>query len=389
MNSLNRATTADVYTVPLRSASVPLKTRGQSLTASSARIEQRRKSVLSKRDQLMIVTQLSIMLRAGVDLAEAVRSVAQKSASTSIRSAVGAVYAELEGGKLLSQALAENRDQFGGVMVASVAAGEASGRLPEVLSRLSSIIRDEIRLRSAIRAAISYPLVLMFVTTLVLAAMIFFVLPQFGGIYASSRAPTPAITQLLLDVASMARSYWYLILGVGALALLGAWRFATGTVGRRKLDQVVFRLPLTHRIWASLLAGRMFRLQGAMLSSGVPMLEVLQLTKYSVSNVCYKEMIEKIEDSVVNGRGMSVVLNESSIIPDGAADMIATAEANGQLGSVLQTVGEFFESEGEQFMRDAVKVAEPAIIVVVGLVVGAIVLAVMLPMLDLSTAGGT
>lgn len=346
-----------------------------------------KRSLLTKRDQLMFVTQLSIMLRAGVDLAEAVRSVAKRSASANVKAAIGGVYEQIESGKLLSQALMDNQQHFSGVLIASVAAGEASGRLPDVLSRLSTIIRDELRLRSSIRGAISYPIVLMFVTALVLSAMIFFVLPQFGGIYAASRAPTPAITQLLLDSATFARKYWLIFVAAAALAIASGIQFVRSSTGRRYLDRVVLRLPFAQRIWSALLAGRMFRLQGMMLSSGVPMLDVLRLTKSSVNNHCFCELVDQVESSVVNGRGMSAVLSLSTIIPNGAADMIATAEANGELGNVLQTVGEFFESEGEQHLRDAVKIAEPAIIVIVGLVVGAIVLAVMLPMLDLSTAG--
>ncbi len=117
------------------------------------------------------------------------------------------------------------------------------------------------------------------------------------------------------------------------------------------------------------------------------MLEVLQLTRLSVNNSCYAELIDQIEASIVKGERVSDALLQSVCVPSGAAEMIATAEANGQLGEVLQTVGEFYETEGEQLLRDAVKFAEPAIIVALGLVIGSIVLAVMLPLLDLSTAG--
>ena len=117
---------------------------------------------LTKRDLLLLVTQLSIMLRSGVDLADAVRSISHRSTSKPISEAMGDVYAALESGRSLSQALESQRHRFGGVMVASVAAGEASGRLPEVLGRFSVIVRDELRLQSSIRSAISDPLVLMF-----------------------------------------------------------------------------------------------------------------------------------------------------------------------------------------------------------------------------------
>ena len=342
---------------------------------------------LSKRDLLLVVTQLSIMLRSGVDLADAVHSIKSRSTNPKIREAMGEVYSALECGSRLSDALEAQRHRFGGVMVASVAAGEASGRLPEVLARFSVIVRDELRLQNSLRSALSYPLALILVTGLVLTAMIFFVLPQFAGIYASSRAPTPALTRILLDSAAFARNYWWVVLGGSVLSASFAYRQWRSPWGRRKVDSLLLRLPVFRSICRPLLSGRMFRLQGAMLGSGVPMLEVLQLTRNSIANSCYTELIDGIEESVVNGEGIAETLYESPCIPEGAAEMIATAEANGQLGEVLQTVGEFYESEGEQQLRDAVKIAEPVIIVFLGIVVGAIVLAVMLPLLDLSTAG--
>lgn len=343
---------------------------------------------LPKRDLLLIVKQLSIMIRSGVDLAEAVRSIATRSSRPSIRETLGRVYADLESGNLLSQALAAQESRFGGVMVASVAAGEASGRLPEVLVRLSVLVRDELRMHSSLRSLISYPLVLAVVTTLVLAAMVFFVLPQFAGIYQASRAPTPAVTQLLLDAARFARSYWWLLLGTAAIVVSATVHLFRSPAGRRRIDELYLRLPLLRTISRALLAGRMFRLQGAMLDSGVPMLEVLKLTRPTLGNRCFEELLDTMQQSVTNGEGMADVLRESSFLPEGAAEMVATAEANGQLGPVLQSVGEFYESEGEQHLRDAVKLAEPAIIVGLGIVVGVTVLAVMLPLLDLSTAGG-
>lgn len=346
------------------------------------------KRQLARRELLIVVTQLSIMLRSGVDLADAVHSISTRSKSESIRNAMSEVYAALEAGNSLSAALDHQRHQFGGVMVASVAAGEASGRLSEVLERLTQMINDELKLHSSIRSAVSYPLVLLSVTSLVMLAMVFFVLPQFGGIYKSSNAKTPLVTQLMLDGAELARGYWWLLLGLAITMAIAGWKWLQSSSGRACVDFWLLHLPILRSICGPLLSGRMFRLQGAMLSSGVSMIEVLELTKKSVSNRCFRDLVCQIEESVVAGEGMAAPLRSHSFIPDEAADMIATAEANGQLGNVLQTVGEFYESIGENKLRDAVKIAEPAIIVAMGLVIGAIVLSVMLPLLDLSSAAG-
>ncbi len=343
---------------------------------------------LSKRDLLMVVTQLSIMLRSGVDLADAVRSISLRAKSERVRGVMSRVYTQLEQGKRLSVALEMEQKSFGTVTVALVAAGEASGRLNDVLARLSTMIRDEMRMMSSIRSALGYPAVLMLVTLVVLAGMVFFVLPQFAGIFKSSNAEVPFITKLMLDGGQFARHYWWAILGTAAGSAYGLFAYTRTHAGRSQVDHLLMRLPLIKGVCAALFAGRLFRLQGAMLESGVTMLDVLELSKASCGNTCYANMIDQIETAVVNGDGFSDVLRDNHLIPGAAADMISTGEANGQLGPVLQTVGEFYESEGEEKLRDAVKIAEPVIIIGLGIVVGGIVLSVMMPMLDITTAKG-
>jgi len=400
-NSFSR--TADPVMAPGGRALLPRRAPGSSATATNvpargqtAAIRQKtgvtpRHSMggaLPKRELLMIVTQLSIMLRSGVDLADAVRSISLRANSDRVRQVMERLYAHLEQGTSLSQALEMDQQKFGQVAVALVSAGEASGTLPEVLTRLSKILRDEMRLRSSLRSALGYPAVLLTVTLGVLAGMVFFVLPQFGGIFESSNVTVPWTTQLMLDGGQLAREYWWLLLGGLVATISGLVFYCKSPNGRLQVDRLLLRAPLVGSIGTPLLSGRLFRLQGAMLDSGVPILQVLKLTKSSVGNLCYSEMVDRVEQSVVQGEGFSAVLQDNPLVPAAAADMIATGEANGQLGAVLQTVGEFFESEGEERLRDTVKIAEPVIIIGLGIVVGGIVLSVMLPMLDITTGQG-
>ncbi|MCA9242035.1 MAG: type II secretion system F family protein, partial [Planctomycetales bacterium] len=342
---------------------------------------------IPKRSLLMIVTQLSIMTRSGVDLADAVRSIAVRATNPLVRDSLSSVHASLEAGLPLFKALAEQGDRYDAVMTSSVAAGEASGRLSEVLSNLATLMRDDIRTQSSIRSAVSYPLVLTLVTFGVLTAMIFFVLPQFRGIYETSRAPTPVVTQMLLDMSVVLRKYWWVVVGLVALMGASLMQLLRSTEGRRWLDRLWFRVPLLGSVCRFLFSGRLFRLQGVLLESGVPLLEVLQLTQKVFKNAVVVEMNQRMQEAVLQGREMSSALAGATCVPEGALEMVATAEANGQLAGVLETVGEFFESEGEQQLKEFMKIAEPAIIVVMGVIVGAIVMAVMLPMLDLSSAG--
>jgi type IV pilus assembly protein PilC len=361
--------------------------RGSTVSASSETPPSRRRTI-ARRELLMVVTQLSIMLRSGVDLADAVRSISRRAKSDSVRDVMSRVYAKLEQGQRLSIALEGEQKSFGAVMVALVAAGEASGKLPDVLARLSTMLRDEIRMMNSIRSSLGYPVVLLVVTIAVMAGMVFFVLPQFAGIFESSKAEVPFITQLMLDGGQFARNYWWAIAATLSSSLYGLFAYTKTKAGREMLDRLMISIPYVKGISASLVAGRLFRLQGAMLDSGVPMLDVLALSKATCGNTCYQNMLDQIEESVIKGEGFSTVLRDNPLVPGAVADMISTGEANGQLGPVLQTVGEFYETEGEEKLRDAVKIAEPVIIIGLGIVVGGVVLSIMLPMLDITTATG-
>jgi type II secretory pathway component PulF len=134
-----------------------------------------------------------------------------------------------------------------------------------------------------------------------------------------------------------------------------------------------------------LTTGRVFTLLGTMLESGIPLLDALKLCRTSVRNQLFQKLFDQLEDDVMNGKGIGLSLGTASFVPGGAAQMIATAERSGELGSVMQTVGEFYEEEGERQIREAVKFLEPAIILVMGVFVSFIVISVMLPMLDVST----
>ena len=213
--------------------------KGISLTGN----EDKSYKSLSKRELLTIITRLTIMLRSGVDLADAVRSISLRGGSARIEQAMRCLYSSLEAGKSLSQALEAQRHQFGGTLVASAAAGEASGKLIEVLSRLTQILKDDLRLQNSIRSTLSYPVVLFFVTLLVMSAMLFFVLPQFGGIYESAGAVVPPWTAIMLDISQLSRKYWWgLFLLVGLLLLVCGYTIQT-PMGRNKLDRLSCKHP--------------------------------------------------------------------------------------------------------------------------------------------------
>ncbi len=151
------------------------------------------------------------------------------------------------------------------------------------------------------------------------------------------------------------------------------------------LDRFVLNAAGIRDVSRALLTGRSFRLLGIMISSGVPLVEGLRLTRSSLGNSVFRGLFEKLENDVLNGRGLSEALAAASFVPSGAAEMVATAERTGTLGSVAEVIGEYYEEEGETRLRELTTMIEPLIIVVMGVVVACIVMAVMLPMFDFAT----
>lgn len=337
-------------------------------------------------DLLMLTSQLSVMVRSGVDVAEALRNVAANAAKPALKTALDQIVRDVDDGQPVSVALKRQPRFFDEAYVAGIAAGEATGRLPEVLNRLAELLRSQLQLRSTLRGVLSYPIVLIAVMGLVLSALIYFVLPQFGTIFEEMEIPAPALTQMLLDASTSLRENTLPILaGAAAAIALTIWLWRRGSL-RSAWDSFTLRAIGVRDVTQALAVGRAFRLMATMLQSGVPLLDALKLCQRSLRNTHYRNLFGKLEDEVLNGRGIGRTLVESPLVPRGAAQMVQTAERTGRLGSVLELVGEFYETEGERRLREVAKLIEPAIIVILGVVVAGVVLAVMLPIFDFSSA---
>jgi len=345
----------------------------------------RRGKKVSTRDLVGLTAQLSIMAKSGVDLAGALETLARQCDNPTLRRTLEQIHSDVAGGKSVSAALRAHQHIFGQAYVASVAAGEASGQLPAVLGRLAAMLRGELRLKSQVRTLMAYPIVLSCVSFLVLCGLVLFVLPQFEGIFDQFEVPLPAITQFLLDLSAELRSRWWIWVPSAMATLVGLWLFKRSTTGRRLWDSLVLNTIVVRDVTRAMFIGRAFRLLGIMIESGVPLLEGLRLTRASMRNVHYKRLFDALEQDILNGGGLGEALTEASFVPPAAAQMVLTGQRTGTLGMVTRTMGEFYEEEGEAKLGELAKILEPAIIVVMGVIVATVVLSVMLPMFDFAT----
>lgn len=341
---------------------------------------------VSRRDLLTLTAQLAIMARAGVDLASALETAQQRCANPALKQALELIHQEVLSGKSISRALGSQEHIFGRTYVASVAAAESAGRLPEVLDRLATLLRSELRMRSTLRTLLAYPVLLVSVSLLVVTALVLFVLPQFAEVFDQLELKLPLTTELLIGLSGSMRSRWWLWGAALCGAVAGMVWFARSRSGQRLSHTLLVSAPILRDVSRPLLAGRIFRLLGTMVESGVPLVEGIRLTRAAVGNVRLGELLDTLENEVINGRGLSNTFFNSPLLPPGVAQMIATAERTGALGPVAQLIGNHYEEEGETRLREVAGVLEPLIIIGMGLLVAFIVMSVMLPVFDFATA---
>lgn len=330
-------------------------------------------------------SQLSIMVRSGIDAATALGSLSAQCQRPALAEVLMSVHQSVMAGTTLSESLRRHENVFDAAFVATVAAGEASGSLADVLIQLAEMQRNELRNRRTMRTLLTYPILLFVVSSSVVIGLVIFVLPRFAKIFDQYDMSLPIVTQMLITLASELRGHWWFWGPLVAVALLGGMIWRKTAKGRQMIDSFWVNAVVIRDVTRAKLTGRICRLLGMMLSNGVPILEGVKLTRNAVKNSLYRSLLSRVEEAVVNGRNLASVLQTAEIIPRSARDMLVTAEATGNITEVSKLLGEYYEEEAEARMRQLVGLIEPALTVGMGAVIAIVVLAVMLPVFDLST----
>jgi type II secretory pathway component PulF len=223
------------------------------------------------------------------------------------------------------------------------------------------------------------------VSSLVVIALVTFVLPKFVDIFAQFEVSLPVITRIVVGISDLLRQHVLIWLPIVIALFIGLIISRNVEAGRKHWDAAMLNLPLLRDITRAFYIGRTFRLLGLMIESGVPLLEGLKLTRNSIRNILYRQLFDDLEESILNGRGLANSLISAGFVPPVAAEMVLTAERTGTLGMVTELMGEHYEEEGETKLRELATILEPLIIVVMGVIVATIVMSVMLPMFDIAT----
>jgi general secretion pathway protein F len=342
---------------------------------------------LSGKQLTLFTRQLATLIQVS-PLEESLRTIGRQEEKEKVREVLLAVHGGVVEGRRLSESLGREATSFPALYRAMVAAGESSGTLPQILERLADLLERQAQVRSKVTSALAYPVVLALVATFVVFALMIFVVPRVVEQFEDVGQELPFLTRVVIGLSEFLANWWWaLLIGLAALVLIVARALKDEQI-RLRVDRSLLRLPLIGRLLRDLHAARMARTLSTMVASRLPLLEGLQLTTQTVHNRALRTASADITESIRTGGSLSVALRRAGVFPPLLVYLAASGEASGKLDTMLERAADYLEREFDSFTATALSLLEPAIIVLMGGVVAVIVLAILLPILQLDTLAG-
>lgn len=316
------------------------------------------------------------------------RTIARQTESEKARGVIDTVHGGVLEGRSLAEAMQREAKSFPQLYRAMVSAGEGAGSLPVILDRLADLQERQAQVRSKLFAALAYPLVLALVAMFVVGALMIYVVPKVVEQFDTVGQQLPLLTRVVIGVSGLLAGWWWaMLLVVGGLSFL-CWRMLQDPARRLAFDLRLLRLPLIGRLIRDLHAARLARTLSTMVASRLPLIEGLALTSRTVRNHALRQASEQMVEAIRGGGSLSAALRRTGLFPPLLVYLTASGESSGQLDTMLERAADYLEREFDSFTAAALAMLEPAIIVVMGAIVAAIVLSILLPILQLESLAG-
>jgi len=336
------------------------------------------------RDLAVLFRQFSIMITAGVSVLSCLDILHGQCDHPKIRAALRTVRSDVERGETLSKALSKHPNVFPSMVEHMVEAGEVGGALEQVLDRLAVQYEGDHELRQKVVSALAYPAVVTAVALIMGVAMITFILPMFASLFEGFGTELPAPTRLLMTIGELAQRYWYVVFGSPVVLVLAFSRVRSVPEVKALLDRFSFKVPLFKDLNQKVAVTRLCRTLGTMIRNGVPMIQALEVSGKIADNAVIAEAVRKAQDEINRGQPISGPLRESGVFPTMVTQMIAVGEETGSLEQVLDKIAAFYETEVENTVKTLTSLIEPLVMVVLAAGIGFVVVAVLLPVLDMA-----
>ena len=338
-----------------------------------------------KAKELAIFTrQFSVMIDAGLPLVQCLEILAGQQENKFFQKVLTGTRSQVEGGATLSAAMRSSPKVFDSLYVNMVEAGETGGILDTILQRLSTYIEKNVKLQRAVKSALVYPVGVLTVAGGVITLLLWKVVPIFATLFAGLGVDLPLPTKIVIALSNFVGSIFGLLMLValgGAIFGLKVW-YGTSQ-GRFVLDTIVLKLPVLGILMRKIAVARFTRTLGTLISSGVPILEGLDITAKTAGNAVVERALQKVRKSLEEGKSLTEPLKDSEVFPGMVTQMIAVGEQTGAMDAMLQKIADFYEEEVDAAVKDLLTALEPIMIVVLGVVVGGVVISMYLPLFSL------
>ncbi len=353
-----------------------LKTKAKGSTFFDKRI---------KTKEIVIFTrQFSTMINAGLPLVQCLDILSSQQPNPSFKKVLTQIKQDVEGGSTFADSLSKHPKVFDSLYVNLVAAGEIGGVLDTVLNRLAVYMEKNEQLKNKIKSAMTYPIIVLCVAFGVVAILMIFVIPTFSDMFKQFGSALPAPTQMVVNLSHFFRKFWWGMAGFIVLLIFGFKWIRTQEKGRFYTDKVALRLPIFGDLIRKVAVAKFTRTLGTMISSGVPIMDGLDITSKTAGNVIVENAIRAVRTAISEGRSMSEPLEQTGIFPGMVVQMIAVGEATGAMDQMLSKIADFYDEEVDTAVEALTSALEPMLMVFLGGIIGFVVVAMYLPIFKMA-----
>jgi len=347
-----------------------------------------RGGTITMRDIVIFTRQFSTMINAGLPLVQALDILSRQSENKTLQAVIRQVVFDVESGNTVADAMRKHPKAFTDLYTNMVAAGEAGGILDTILNRLAVFMEKNEALVRKVKGAMIYPTVIMCVAAICVIVLLVKVIPTFADMFGSSGIPLPVPTQVVIGLSNFLMQQWYLLVGLLAGAVIFLRQYYTTPSGQLVIDRFLLRVPVLGDVLRKSAVSRFTRTLGTLISSGVSILDGLEITAKTSGNRVVQDAILESRASIAGGETISGPLQKSDVFPPMVISMIAVGEQTGGLDEMLSKIADFYDDEVDAAVSGLLALLEPIMIVFLGVVVGGMIVAMYLPIFDMVNAVG-
>lgn len=338
---------------------------------------------VTKKDIAVFCRQFYTMLDAGIGVVEALDILKRQTENKTLKQTIDIVYEDVQKGLSLSEAMKKHEKVFPNLLINMVEAGEVSGNLDVIMERMAIHYEKEFNIENKIKNAFMYPIILSIVAISVVIFLLVVVMPTFISMFDESGTALPTPTRILLTISNWLKNYWYLFIGIALIVIFGIMILRKTEEGRRFFDNLKIMFPGIKNMNIKIITSRFTRTLSTLLSSGIPLLQALDVVSKVVDNKVVGDKLQLAKEDIRKGVPMSKTIRDIEIFPPMVDSMIGIGEESGALDDILYKTADFYDEEVENSMERMTTLLEPILIVFMGIVIGFIVISIAMPMFDI------